>query len=233
MQPMLGNDVVDLGDADCLPGACHPRFDDRVFSPSELTVLGRSADRERTRWALWAAKESAYKAARRLDPGAIFAPSRMVVDLCGRQHATVHVGTRHFVVELVATSRYVHAVAYAAAADRARSCTAVARFSLDAAGADPIRASAAVRTLALATLAQVFEVAPEDLAIQSDRRDRRMPTLRVRGLDGPLVLSLSHHGCFVAFACALPSAAHTASWIRSQSGTQPSEQGVCSGEVAE
>ena len=32
---MIGNDVVDLGDADTRPGAQHRRFDERVFAPSE------------------------------------------------------------------------------------------------------------------------------------------------------------------------------------------------------
>ena len=48
--------------------ALHPRFDARVFAPRERA---RAARRRRSpialRWALWAAKEAAYKAARRRD----------------------------------------------------------------------------------------------------------------------------------------------------------------------
>lgn len=229
---MIGNDVVDLGDADCLPGGLHPRFDARVFSRSELALLDRCADRDRTRWALWAAKESAYKAARRLDPRTVFSPSRFVVELHDENRATVFAGGRLLVVELVATPRYVHAVAHGAGAGAAHHCSAVARLDPDrtdrtdtmatADTADTMattasaataatmatmdqranRPSIAVRSLALATLAQALSVAPGDLVIS---REGRVPMLYLRARRDPIALSLSHHGRFVAFACALPS----------------------------
>ena len=65
---MIGNDVVDLGDAEVQPGATHPRFDARVFAREEREALRASGAPNRLRWILWAAKEAAYKAARKLDP---------------------------------------------------------------------------------------------------------------------------------------------------------------------
>lgn len=197
---MIGNDIVDIGDAECLPGARHTRFDARVFCPSELTLLGDSADPDRTRWMLWAAKESAYKAARRLDPRIVFAPSRFVVELRGDGRGTVTAGGLRFCIDLVATREYIHAVAYLNAVVAARSCAAVAR--LDSPGHSPDQPSVAARRLAVATLAEVLEVAPSELAISRDGHDGRMPALHLRGALGPIALSLSHHGRFVAFACA-------------------------------
>ena len=78
---MIGNDVVDLRDPETRPGAQHARFDARVFAASERLALERSRDAGRLRWILWAAKESAFKAARRCDPATVFAPSHFVVEL--------------------------------------------------------------------------------------------------------------------------------------------------------
>ena len=81
---MLGNDVIDLRDPETWPGACHPRFDRRVFTPAECATIAASPRPAMTRWVHWAAKESAYKAARRQRPATIFAPRRFGVDARGR-----------------------------------------------------------------------------------------------------------------------------------------------------
>ena len=74
---MIGNDVVDLDDPESRSAARHARFDARAFTVAEQTMLRTSADGERLRWVLWAAKESAYKAARRDDARVTFAPARV------------------------------------------------------------------------------------------------------------------------------------------------------------
>ncbi|MFB3117247.1 MAG: 4'-phosphopantetheinyl transferase superfamily protein, partial [Myxococcota bacterium] len=73
---LVGNDVVDLHDPETLQEALHPRFDARVFTSVELEALSvsapASASRHELRWTLWAAKESAYKLAKKLDPSVRF-----------------------------------------------------------------------------------------------------------------------------------------------------------------
>ena len=64
---LVGNDVVDLHDPQSQPEALHPRFDARVFSLGEREALGASSSPHSLRWSLWAAKESAYKLAKKLD----------------------------------------------------------------------------------------------------------------------------------------------------------------------
>ncbi|MGH7855988.1 MAG: 4'-phosphopantetheinyl transferase family protein, partial [Candidatus Binatia bacterium] len=81
---MVGNDVIDLRDPETAPGSQHPRFDARVFAPAERALLGASTDARRLRWILWAAKEAAYKVARKIDARAVFSPRRFVVDLAAR-----------------------------------------------------------------------------------------------------------------------------------------------------
>jgi len=192
---MIGNDVVDLGDPESRGEGRHPRFDGRVFDETERALIGASPQPERTRGFLWAAKESAYKAARKEDPRTVFAPSRFVVELVGDARVSVAVGDHRFHVDLVAGVDHVHAVAWGAGESPDAICTAVAKLPEGATGSD------AARWLAIATLSRRLGVAPEDLAI---RRDGRIPALWLRGRPSPTDLSLSHHGRFVAFACTLP-----------------------------
>ena len=60
-----------------------------------------------------------------------------------------------------------------------------------------------MRTLAIATLAPHLGIAVAELSVA---RDGRIPHLQHRGVALTADLSLSHHGRYVAFACALPVA---------------------------
>jgi phosphopantetheinyl transferase (holo-ACP synthase) len=182
---MLGNDVVDLADA----AGRHPRFAARVFTPAERARL--DAD-PALGGVLWAAKESAYKAARQADRAVVFSPARFVVELDDAERARVTAGERRFVIDLVRTAEYVHAVARAAEDAPAAACTAVG--TVPAGTSD----SAAVRRLALDTLARALGL--DGLAIG---RDGRIPLLLRHGRPMAADLSLSHHGRFAAFACML------------------------------
>jgi phosphopantetheinyl transferase (holo-ACP synthase) len=192
---MIGNDVVDLGDPESGAEALHPRFDGRVFDGTERILIEASLHPERTRWLLWSAKESAYKAARKEDPGTVFSPVRFVVRIEGEARASVAVGARRFHVDLVAQVDHVHGVARGARDPSGAVSTALAKL--------PERSgwNEAVRRLAIATLSPLLGVEPEHLAIH---RDGRIPTLWIRGTRSAADLSLSHHGRFVAFACRLP-----------------------------
>jgi len=63
---MLGNDVVDLLDAESQPETFRPRFDERVFTEAERSEIAKSSRPLALRWALWSAKEAAYKLAKAL-----------------------------------------------------------------------------------------------------------------------------------------------------------------------
>ncbi len=77
----VGNDVVDLADPETRLGGLHPRFVERVFCAAERERLAASRSRHVLHWALWAAKESAYKALKRLAPETVFAPREFEVEL--------------------------------------------------------------------------------------------------------------------------------------------------------
>lgn len=131
---MLGNDVVDLRDADSRPESFRPRFDARVYADPERRAIARDSRPLVRRWAHWAAKEAAYKLARQLDPGFVFAPKRLVACFeppapaaaagrrsvrCGRLALPVVAGMVGAAVELKSfeTPEWVHVIALPAGAD--------------------------------------------------------------------------------------------------------------------
>jgi phosphopantetheinyl transferase (holo-ACP synthase) len=188
---VIGNDVVDLRDPESAPAALHPRFDARAFCDEERACLAAAADPGRLRWALWAAKEAAYKAARRLDPSLRFHPRRFVVEGDAVRH-----GQRRFRVRVREAGGALHAVAAAEGCDPERALAASAAVG-------EARAPGAARALALAAAAPLFAAAPGELAVV---REGRLPRLLLRGSPAPAVLSLSHHGRFAAFALLLDEA---------------------------
>ena len=194
---MVGNDVIDLADPEVVKGSTHPRFDARVFARSEREALHQSGAPKRLRWFFWAAKEAAYKLAKKQDLSVIFSPSRFVVTLDATLKGEVIHADHRYPVRLSAGSDSVHAIA---TEDDEVSGVVSGLAVTDT----PLEASRAVRELAARALAERLRMPSEALRI---RRRGRVPILEVLGRDAVLDLSLSHHGRFVAFACDLGGAA--------------------------
>ena len=70
----VGNDIVDLNDPDSDIKNIHPRFISRVLNDSELLNIKKNAHKisKVLLWTYWAAKESSYKALKRLFPNINF-----------------------------------------------------------------------------------------------------------------------------------------------------------------
>ena len=195
---LVGNDVVDLHDPESRPEALHDRFDVRVFTSDERETLSASASAHPLRWTLWAAKESAYKVAKKLDPAVRFLPRDFVVRLIGEGRAVVTHEAGPFNVRLYGTDEWVGAVTTRGvapvAADDPVTHVGSGIERLGVPGADP---SQAVREFARAAIALRMNLPTGEVRIAADRgipvvlwRDRRLP----------VDLSLSHHGRFVAWA---------------------------------
>ncbi len=214
---LVGNDIVDLHDPESRPEALHDRFDTRVFTSDEREALTMSASAHALRWTLWAAKESAYKVAKKLDPAVRFLPRDFVVRRLAEGRAVVVHETGPFDVRLRRTEEWVSAVATRMAANAASVMAANAASitagnapeahpsvttgieRLEAHGADP---SQAVRELVCAALALRMNVPSGQVQIATDRG---IPVARWRNRRLPVDLSLSHHGRFVAWAWVIGS----------------------------
>jgi len=200
--------VVDLADPEADLRRLHPRFAERVFTTAERHALEASrpdaavcdaaAPRTTLHWALWAAKESAYKALKRIAPQAVFSPREFEVELPSvplveggvAVGAVVHRG-RRFRLQIQQHGASVHAIATSGAAVGAEILCRVARCQ-----GDP---SAAVRRIAIRAIGSALGLDPAALQIVG-RPPVAMCGDDLLGVD----LSLSHHGQLVAFACALP-----------------------------
>lgn len=186
----VGNDVVDLGDEEAREGAQHPRFDARVFDAGELAMLGASADPNRLRWTLWAAKESAYKLLRRTLPDLPFAPRHFVTRPLGARALAVEASGHIVHVRCESGQDFVHGVAGYPGA----GATLAAVRRLESCGADP---GAEVRRFAVELIARMARVQEADLRVD---HDGRMPILLRCGRPLSGTLSLSHHGRYLALA---------------------------------
>lgn len=203
---LVGNDIVDLGDPEAALDSLHPRFVARVFTEAERRAIERSPDPRAELWAYWAAKESAYKALKKLDPHLVFAHSTFVVNLdsrCGqaRRAGTVSHGSERLLVAITTNADWVHAVATDEAPDRGgvAGCRLIAHVSRSPAACNQ---SDTVRLCARRVLAQALDHTPRDLSVVGSRP----PRLRVGDRLADLDLSLSHHGRWVSFAALVPLA---------------------------
>jgi len=196
---MVGNDVVDLQDLETQSKALHPRFDARVMSPSERDRLDAAPDPRPLRWTLWAAKESAYKLARRSHRSMVFAHAKFETDLDDHGHGRVRLDDWSCTVAVKRKGSALHCIA---APDSVGGIVSgVDRLAPDL---DP---SNGARKLAIGAVAEHLSVEPASLAITSD--PDRVPHLSVSGRRlGHL--SLSHHGQFVAFAWSGPASSSPA-----------------------
>jgi len=189
----VGNDVVDIRHPLCQPDAIHPRFDTRAFSASEIDLLGASSQVHRTRWSLWAAKESAFKACRKLDSQVRFIPRDFEVRLSDERPEVTH-RLGHFEVWLDHTDQWVHASA--SQSGEKPSFRLEGDPSADPAAAEE-RFSERVRRLARSSLGVLLNLAPSELEIVSTDG---IPQAQRRGEPLPFDLSLSHDGRFVSCA---------------------------------
>ncbi len=195
---MLGNDVVDLRDPETCAVPRHPRFDRRVFSAEERRRIARSGAPERLRWILWAAKEAAYKVARKLDPRTVFSPSRFVVRVDETLRGEVGLpGGASIPVLIREDSECVHAIA--CDSPDFEQALLIGIGALPA--AQPAEESRLARELVARELARELGRPLSELAIE---KCGRIPFLRLAGADAQLDLTLSHHGRFAGFACEAP-----------------------------
>jgi phosphopantetheine--protein transferase-like protein len=84
--PPVGNDIVDLKEPDNCGKSGDDRFLGRVFTPEERERIVGAANPDKLLWALWAAKEAAYKAVSRDDPSISSTPRRYRVVLDDPDH---------------------------------------------------------------------------------------------------------------------------------------------------
>ncbi len=188
LEAAIGNDVVDLRDPETREGASHPRFDARVFAAHERAAIAADPSPRVARWRLWAAKESAFKVARKRDARSVWSPRRFVASLDASGTGVVRHGGASYPVRVTSTDDWIHALATAPGGDPGSVALRHA-VSERREGEDPSRAVRA------AVLDALDPGAAGGLRIA---RRGRIPYLVHPS--GEAELTLSHHGRFVAWA---------------------------------
>jgi phosphopantetheinyl transferase (holo-ACP synthase) len=191
----LGNDIVDLTDPFTVGKAGDARFVRRVFATSEQGWIAASPDPDRALWRLWAAKEAAYKVARKSAPGLIFAHAQFEVL---PDESRVVCGKASFPVQWDEQPGWIHCLAVSSSSPPS---LALCRWRVDelAPGQEPSEAvrGLATRLLAEAGWAAATIVRPSG---QGGARPGAPEVWQAGGRLAHLDLSLSHDGRWVAVA---------------------------------
>jgi len=198
----VGNDIVDLAAPGNLGKSGDVRFLDRVFTVEEQAFIAGSARPDALLWALWAAKEAAYKALSRGNPAVCSIPRQYrVVPDKGHAAGTAALLTGKVItpggelaLRVALTADWVHALAAGSEAALDRLCRRLE--DLDGAGDPP----AFVRKVLLREIARFLGCAACDLSVIKDPGGPGAPRVLFRGRVLAAEVSLSHDGRFAAFA---------------------------------
>jgi phosphopantetheinyl transferase (holo-ACP synthase) len=191
----VGNDVVDLADARAACAHRDRRFVERVCSVDEQTRAGSP----RELWALFAAKEAAYKALVKLGADPVFRPRAIRV---APDRRSVTYGDTRLALSVADGEAHVHALAWTGDA------TPMARVAPND-GPETDEGPRA-RAVLCAIVAGAIGCEADELRVVRDRVAGAWdgygpPHVRRAGVLIRADVSLSHDGRFVAAAVVLPS----------------------------
>ncbi len=190
----VGNDVVDLGDPYLLGSERRQRYVDRICCDSERRQIAQARDPLWLLWALFAAKEAAFKAISKRRPGVIFAHSKFVVepDLRSVRHDDLTLALR-----VTRCGEAIHAIATLGPDD-----ATIGGVHRVRSGADLSRAARRGLRTALAPVlsCRASELTVVRSPIPGSWNGFGPPSLRKRGEPVAIDVSLSHDRHYVAFA---------------------------------
>ncbi|MBF0225443.1 MAG: 4-phosphopantetheinyl transferase family protein [Desulfobacterales bacterium] len=209
----VGNDIVDLKSPHAIGKSWDDRFVRRVFTDQEQAIIYDSELPDQMVWALWAAKESAYKAISKLNLTTITsAPARYQVNFNSEdlQPVTFGIvvppfGIDNVYVLIQMTDTYIHCMA----------STQIIPFieylhhgiaSLPS-GVNPVFGQSSafesdlVRRLAIQKIAHELNISPGIVSIQNirDYRGLNIPKIYIEYRPTTIDISFSHDGNYVAY----------------------------------
>jgi phosphopantetheinyl transferase (holo-ACP synthase) len=209
--PPVGNDIVDLA-APGSPGKSgDERFCGRVFTAEERALIAGAPSPDALLWALWAAKEAAYKAVSRDNPAVCSIPRQYRVEINGDSalfvsQRKINRALSPLIAGKVITPRGELALRIERTADWVHAMVAESEEVLDrifllvespGGGDDP---SAFVRRGLLREIACLLDCPVGDLSVIKNPAGSGAPSVFFRGYPLTKEVSLSHDGRFTAFA---------------------------------
>ena len=214
--PYTGNDIVDLIRLPNGQKSKDSRFQKKILTDTEIDQVCCSGNPEAALWSFWACKEAAYKVVQKNDHCAAFLPGRWSVRyrdfqdlpeskpslqrLC-REGEVVIPGSGNVYVRLFTFPSYVHCIASDTAEGLSRIVARVDRLPRreNSFRRDP---SLFVRSKLLCCLARHLRLPVKDMSIVRKLQKNGLgpPLLCIAGVRSAVDLTISHDGCYVAYA---------------------------------
>jgi hypothetical protein len=203
----IGNDIVDLTDPGNIGKSGDNRFLQRVFTGPERERIVAAGDPDAVMWTLWAAKETAYKVVRKIDPSNASTPRLYPVILFPGDHGPIRSGMVYtpqgpVVIRVSVAGEYLHCIGATSPPDILEHVLWDIKRLPPAEDGDDHDPSTAVRRLAGRRLAELLHASAADIAIRRCQENHGWgpPRPYLNGKPAPFDLSLSHDGAFVAYA---------------------------------
>ena len=208
---LIGNDVVDLNDADAHLDKIHPRFAERVLSRAEFAFwIDSPHPRQALLWTYWAAKESAYKALSRFFPSISFSHKKFELDVRSKkvfyQHHTLDCQIDqeqnyiHVTSNMIFEKNVNHKVSYHKAVFHKKDILPKISHSTD-----NRNDSWLLKQKIIQKIAESNNYCQEYLKIETLSIKSRTPHLFYKNKRQNTVFSLSHHGNYLAYVFAVDS----------------------------
>lgn len=201
--PPVGNDIVDLRHPGNRGKSKDDRFLSRVFTEQERDRIAGAACPDRLLWALWAAKEAAFKVVSRDDPTVRSTPRRYDIRLDVGNESEMCLAGRaitprgELALRIVMTDDYIHALSATKEDHLDRIVRRVDRMDVEE---DPGEASAFVRRQLLNEISRYLDLPLGELSIGKEPLGPGAPFVLYREQPLAVDISLSHDGRFAAFA---------------------------------
>lgn len=185
---MIGNDVVDLKQAEKDSNWERPRFLDKVFTESEQQLIFNSEEKNKTVWLLWSMKEAAYKIHVREYGKRFFNPKKLECFFISFEKGRVTIDNDIYFTNSLVTENYVYAMAVSDETIRFKS----ACFPLENSSYKSQSASLKKAFLkAISKQNRFFKIKKNAVGV---------PQLYFKNDPFPQAFSLTHHGVYGGYA---------------------------------
>jgi phosphopantetheine--protein transferase-like protein len=186
---MVGNDIVDLTEANLKSNWQRPRFLEKLFSSHEQHLIQNTDDSFLMVWRLWSMKEAAYKLFTQLHPSRFYNPKQFeceINDLKGNVKYKVfecYVDTR-------ITSQFILSEARLSLKHMDSACLYIASRS------SKIQ-SDILKEAILSKVSERFNIIKQDLKLI--KSEFGIPYVHQNSKKSNISISISHHGNYGAF----------------------------------
>lgn len=189
---MIGNDIVDLKQADKDSNWKRPRFLNKVFSKEEQKLIFFSKDQSQMVWLLWSMKEAAYKIYVQQYGVRFFNPIKLNCELVSKNEGLVSINGNIYKTKSKITDDFISTLA---SSDESK---AIANRCFKNENTFYKTQSHTAKEKLLKTFSEFKKVSIKKLEIKKDKNS--VPKLFYNGIEQSDSFSIAHHGLFGSYA---------------------------------